>query len=105
MNRFTTFTLAAASALAVIFLADRATAQGNPNCGPTTRVNDVLANTYGESVVFEGLRPDGLVMRVFMNPVSGSWSIVADDPRGITCLLSSGDLSVTFAPTNPGDPA
>ena len=91
-------------AAAMVLAASVANAQ-TQNCGPTGQVNDVLSNTYGESVVFEGYASNQQFGRLFLNPVSGSWTFVVDRPDGLTCLVASGEMGATFEPVNPGDPA
>lgn len=95
---------AAIGAAAMILLASAVKAQ-TQNCAPTGQVNDVLSNTYGKSVVFEGYASNQQFGRLFLNPVSGSWTFVVDRPDGLTCLVASGEMGATFEPVNPGDPA
>jgi hypothetical protein len=92
----------AIGAAAMILPASSVKAQ---NCAPTGQVNDVLSRTYGESVVFEGLTNNHQFGRLFLNPVSGSWTFVVDLPSGLSCLVASGEMGTTSAPTAPGDPA
>lgn len=64
--------------------------QARVNCGPRAAVLAHLADKYGEGRQAMGLSR-GMVMEVFGNRDSGSWTITLTSVEGVTCLIASGD--------------
>lgn len=50
-----------------------------------------LAEKYGESVQGIGMMPGGLVMEIWANVETGTWTVVSTQADGMTCLIASGD--------------
>jgi len=68
------------------------------HCGSTTATYDTLANTHGETRVASGLQPDGLLIELWANPQTGSWTLFYTMPGGVSCALSSGEAFEQHAP-------
>ena len=79
-------------------------AQGR-NCGPHAAVTTHLAAKFGESRTMMGLAANQMVVEVFVNADSGSWTIIVTRPDGVTCLVASGsDADVVPAALQNTDP-
>ena len=83
-----------------------AAAQGR-QCAPRPAVLEILAERHGETRRGIGMHASGRVVEVFASEASGTWTVVATDPRGVTCLIASGtgweDLREALPPA--GEPA
>jgi hypothetical protein len=60
------------------------------NCADRARVVERLADTYGETRQSIGLGANNVVIEVFASDETGSWTITATLPSGLTCLVASG---------------
>ncbi len=87
---------------ALAFSVGAALAAG-PQCGKTGEVRDLLAKKYGEHPIGVGSSDDRAI-EVWVNPDTGTWTAVATDATGMSCLLSSGQRWVTFDAVAEGDP-
>ena len=61
-----------------------------PQCGPRAAVLEQLADRYGESRRSVGIAANNMVMELFANAESQSWTITVTTPQGQTCLVASG---------------
>jgi hypothetical protein len=74
-------------------------------CGPRTSVIAALERDYGETLDAEGLSSDQVMVEVFSNDVTGTWTITATLPQGQTCLVASGQAFHMVRNVQPtGDP-
>ncbi|MBL4915647.1 hypothetical protein [Szabonella alba] len=73
---------------ALILLAQAAGAA--PRCAPRAVVLEQLADRYGENRRSVGIAANNMVMELFVNSDSQSWTITITTPQGQTCLLASG---------------
>lgn len=71
------------------------------NCAPRAMVLDRLAQSYGESRQSAGLGGDNLLEELFASQESGSWTIIATSPNGLTCLVASGQSFQALQTTLP----
>lgn len=61
-----------------------------PNCASVADVTDILTNKYGEEVVSHGLNNRGMIVMMWANIDTGSWTATVSD--GIEmCIVSQGD--------------
>jgi hypothetical protein len=58
-------------------------------CGKRTDVVRVLREQYGETPTAHGLSDAGTVAEVFTS-ATGSWTIIATAPNGLTCMVGAG---------------
>ena len=65
-------------------------AEAAPQCGPRAAVLEQLADRYGESRRSMGIAANNMVMELFANSESQSWTITVTTPQGQTCLVASG---------------
>ena len=65
-------------------------AEATPQCGPRAAVLEQLADRYGESRRSMGIAANNMVMELFANSESQSWTITVTTPQGQTCLVASG---------------
>jgi hypothetical protein len=71
-------------------------------CAPHDAVVQQLAEGYGESPRALGLGSNNVLMHLFANEVSGSWTITVTTPAGISCLLASGEAFRPVPAPPPG---
>lgn len=71
------------------FLALASPAVAQDQCGPRGDVLSVLTGQYGETQQSQGFGAN-VLMEVFANPETGSWTIAVTMPSGVTCLVASG---------------
>ena len=71
------------------------------NCAPRDAVVKKLAESYGETRRAIGLGASGAVMELFASDETGTWTITATTPRGLTCLMASGQAFELLAETLP----
>jgi hypothetical protein len=85
MTRTACAVIAAALVAAVSFQARAQTA-----CGPHDDLVALLADQYGETLAFAGRHPSApLVLELYVNDETGSWTIVQSNPE-TTCMTASG---------------
>lgn len=61
-----------------------------PTCGPRTVVAQSLAEQYREKPQSIGVVDDKTVVEVFVSD-AGTWTIIATDTNGNSCVLSAGE--------------
>lgn len=82
----------AACIIAVSLLAAAgAQAQTRPPCSPRAATEADLAARHGERPVGQGLSTNGYVLRLMVNPETGSWTALGLTPNGQACLLDAGE--------------
>lgn len=81
--------------------AQQATAEGGRNCAPRPVVLERLASGFGETRHGIGLGAQGVVVEVFASAETGSWTITATLPNGMTCLIAAGENYETVAEALP----
>ena len=81
---------------AVLFAYATANAQGSP-CGPVDALTNLLVKQYSEIHLLDGTAPgpnnSGLLpIKMFANPITGSWSIIMISPDGKNaCITMAGE--------------
>ena len=82
-------------------------AEGRQNCAPRPLVLERLATGFGETRHGIGLGAQGVVVEVFASARTGTWTITATMPDGITCLVAAGEgyEALAEAPPPPGNDA
>jgi len=73
----------------LIFATQNAHAQ-SAQCAPRPDVLAALATKYGEARRGIGIAGQNAMMELFVNPSTGTWTIIATTPDGKTCLIASG---------------
>ena len=58
-------------------------------CAPRAAILTALSQHFAETRRAIGVTPSAVV-EVFANPKTGTWTITATDPKGMTCLIASG---------------
>ncbi len=59
-------------------------------CAPRAAVLSALADKYNEARRGIGMAGSVVVMELFSNAETGTWTIIATRPDGISCLVASG---------------
>lgn len=62
----------------------------NQNCGPTPTVHRNLSEKYGERRISAGLDSRQIILELWANPQTGTFTVLATGPRGQSCILSEG---------------
>jgi hypothetical protein len=88
-----------AGALALTPAADAAT-----TCGPHDRAVRNLSNKYGEAPIATGMVSPELVMEMFVNAETGSWTVIYTNLDGISCVVGAGTEFETLGSAPKGDP-
>lgn len=74
----------------LLILATQNAQAQSAQCAPRPEVLTALATKYGEARRGIGIAGQNAVMELFVNPVTGTWTITATSPEGKTCLIASG---------------
>jgi len=77
-------------------------AQTRTNCAPRDAVVHRLTSAYGETRQSIGLGANNQVVEVFASVETGTWTITVTTPKGLTCLIASGQA---FEPVTEASPA
>ncbi len=81
--------------------AQQAASETQRNCAPRDFVLDRLAERYGETRQSIGLGQQGTVIEVFASDATGTWTIIATMPSGLSCMVASGQSFETVAEVLP----
>ena len=75
--------------LAALFLcAGPALAQ--QQCVPTPSAYEQMTTRYNEARIYAGVLPNGSIAELWASP-AGTFSVLITDPRGMTCMIASGE--------------
>lgn len=61
-----------------------------PKCGPREEIVAKLAHDYGEAQTGAGLSTDGVMVEMYASPKTGTFTVLASDPSGQSCLVTYG---------------
>lgn len=65
--------------------------QGQILCYPREVMVMVLSDKYGEVSIARGIHHQGPVIEIYASAETTSWSLVATNAQGVSCLLGSGE--------------
>lgn len=83
------------------FLAVPALAQ--PVCMAAAALEEVLGSRYGEHAVGMGLAGERVLVMLYVNPESGSFTVVTVGAGGSACILALGQDWSPIEPPAPGE--
>ena len=63
-----------------------------------------MQRVHGEVRHSAGLASPGRLVETFVNPDTGSWTMVLTEANGISCLLAAGTAFQYAPPPDPGAP-
>ncbi|PWE29257.1 hypothetical protein DDZ14_17965 [Maritimibacter sp. 55A14] len=91
----------------LIWATQQAGAQQTALCGERDVVIDRLETRYGERRRSVGRGQGNRMVEIFASESTGTWTILATLPNGLTCLVASGEdfRHEADRPVKPGDPA
>lgn len=95
------------ASLLILLIATPASAQNaGPNiCGDRGAIIERLQEVYGETFQALGLQRNQMVMEIFANADTGTWTVLVADPWGGACIVAAGQAWSPGDPTaNLGDP-
>lgn len=87
MTRYVWATIIAA---AVATSAGAAQAKTDQQCAPRADIIKALGDKYHESVAGRGLINPNVVLEIFVSD-QGSWTVLASDIKGQSCVMSVGE--------------
>ena len=64
--------------------------QAQQACAPTPAVADRLSGAFNESIRAEGLTGNRVVLQMWANEETGTWTVITVHPEGISCVRASG---------------
>ena len=73
-------------------------AQQGPKCGPRNAIAKVLTARFAELPVSIGLAKSGAVMELFSSASGGTWTLLATNPQGVSCIVSHGETWMSVTP-------
>lgn len=82
------------TSLAALLLAAPAAADQAP-CRDRQTVLQAMRSSFGELPQALGLSEDGRLIEVLVSDATGTWTIIATTPDGISCLLHVGSAWVS----------
>lgn len=89
--------------IAVALLCLMATPASALECNSRDRAVMMLDKTFGEKPIIVGAvageKP--MMLELFANPVTGSWTLLITGANGIACMLESGTRLLAVAPGVP----
>lgn len=71
-------------------VASCAPAYAQTECAATQDVYDIMKGMYGEERHARGLSDRGFLTEIWGNEETGTWTIIATSPEGISCVLDQG---------------
>ncbi len=93
------FTLALCAA-ATLLSANAAYAQQGPKCGPRQAIADILTKRYAETPVSTGRSQGGAVLELFATASGSTWTLLATNPKGVSCVVSQGETWMSLTPVS-----
>lgn len=91
---------------AAILIVGPVAAQTGGICGDRESVVQMLADRYGEARQSMGLQHDGIILEMFANVETGTWTVLLTYSSGMTCLVATGEAwQQVDDDVPPGDPA
>ena len=95
-------TAAIAAALIFVLFSQSAVAQRTP-CGDGAALVAHLEKDWGEGPAVVALDAAGRMVRILVNPETGTWSMLVTGPGGPTCMISHGSAWEAVQPVvDPG---
>jgi hypothetical protein len=67
-----------------------ATAASAENCAERARAVQFLETDYGETAQSRGLSAEGLMVEMWANPETGTWTMLVTGPDGVSCIIADG---------------
>ena len=81
------------ASVGLILMVSSASAQ-NTQCDRRQAVADYLG-TFDETRTAQGISSDNLLVEVWANTETGTWTLTVTTPQGVTCLLAFGGFYET----------
>ena len=75
------------------------------NCVPHLPAAQGLAEKCREGVVARGLQANGLMLELYLNAETGTFTILTVTPQGLACLVSAGEAMSLIDIAPAGEPS
>ena len=92
-------------ALVAAFLLVPPSVAAQVECAPRATALAALAEGYGEQVIGGGIDSRGPLLEVFVNPETGTWTLLVTSPDGRSCIAAEGDGWRSYEPQPKGEGA
>jgi len=79
-----------ATMIAAAVVMSAGAAQADQQCAPRADIIKALGDKYHESVAGRGLINPNVVLEIFVSD-QGSWTVLASDIKGQSCVMSVGE--------------
>lgn len=89
----------------VLFVWSLPSRAGGAECGNHDRVVALLGSKYKEFRHSIGLVSDRGIMEFFSSNETGTWTMLLTNPRGVACIVASGEAFHRVKPSKIIDPA
>ena len=73
-------------------------ARAQPTCGARDVLLKALAKDFQEQPIGIGLSSNGAVLELLASPEGTTWTLMATQPSGSTCLIGSGEAWIPLKP-------
>lgn len=80
-------------------------AEAQNRCGAREKIVAHLETKYGEHQRSVGIQGQGEVIEIYANAVSGTWTIILTNARGLSCLMAAGEAFQQLTPKTAETPA
>jgi len=80
-----------ASVATLILAALTGAADAQAVCAPRDHLIQRLADVYGETRKGFGLRSDHVVIEIYASDETGTWTLLATRPDGVSCAMAVGE--------------
>lgn len=72
-------------------------------CGPRDAVIRKLSAVYQEAQTARGFVGANVIVEVWANTKTGTWTILRTTPDGFSCVIAAGEFWRSMTPAAPGD--
>lgn len=86
-----------------IIAATATAARADTTCADRAVILDILQDQFGERLQGMGLSATGNLIEITSNKATGTFTVIATSPGGVSCILVEGDEFISLAAL--GDPA
>lgn len=87
----TNLMLASAALAAATLMTPVSSAAQGMVCGVRDKIVQQLEERYGETALSRGVARGSGIVEMYVNPESGSWTIVVTNTKGMSCLMAAGE--------------
>lgn len=72
-------------------------------CVPTEVGQAYISDNYQETPTWTGLSNVGVLIHIWTNEETGTWTLFTEDTEGVSCLIARGEAFEIIPPPIPGE--